>query len=127
MAKRKRPTTQTGRVANVIRHPLAPSIRVSRSLLSPLAPLKTLPSDLRRWDPTTSIRPAHAVRRAASRLAVPFRPTTYLPSVVAFADPRKVHLCVRRETRKRVMHALGKAGHRVRKPRRNKWSSISCR
>lgn len=47
--------------------------------------------------------------------------------VYAFKIPRQVAVCARREIRKQVIHALGVAGKKVRRPRRNAFSSISCR
>lgn len=44
-----------------------------------------------------------------------------------FDDPNKVLVCVRRNSRKEVLHALGKAGRRgQRKPRRNYLSNVKC-
>lgn len=51
-------------------------------------------------------------------------------SVVSFAMPKKVAICVRRQRRKEVIHAIGKAGagsRNSRPPRRNEFSDISCR
>lgn len=47
--------------------------------------------------------------------------------VYSFALPKTTVVCVRREVRKQVIHAKGVAGGRVRKPRRNRNSNISCR
>lgn len=47
---------------------------------------------------------------------------------ISFASPSSVLICVRRERRKEVLHALGKAGKRgQRKPRQSAYSDISCR
>lgn len=130
MSKRSRPYTpvRARRDAIVDRHPLD-IVRSRVPRLSDFARVSPLSSDLRRFDPERRTRPAPAVLRRAARLVVqPFRPPTYRPPFqVAFADPRKVDLCVRREARKRVMHAKGKAGGKVRRGRRSPWSSISCK
>lgn len=46
---------------------------------------------------------------------------------ISFDRPDEVVICVRRKTRKEVMHALkhaGKAGQR--RPRRNRYSDVEC-
>lgn len=74
----------------------------------------------------------------ADRSTAPPSPNRNAGKIVAFKAPRPFHalgfkipnqvmICVRRKTRKEVMHAkrhAGKGGHR--KPRRNFWSRISC-
>lgn len=50
-----------------------------------------------------------------------------LPAIVAFERPRQVAVCQRRQTRRQVLHAFGKAGHRVSRPKRTPLSGISCR
>lgn len=50
--------------------------------------------------------------------------------ILTFAAPDKVVLCVRRQRRKEVLHAIRKTGSgagRQKKPKRNYWSKISCR
>lgn len=58
-----------------------------------------------------------------------FKPNDQTRARVAFADPRKTLVCVRRKVRKEVLHATGAAGSRRRqkKPRHNELSKISCR
>lgn len=63
-------------------------------------------------------RPAATHRALAGHVGV--------PTAIAFRDPARVDLCSRREERKRVMHARGSAGGKVRRPRRNAWSGVSC-
>lgn len=72
-----------------------------------------------------------AVGRPA-RLALVEKPTqrqpSYTKALVAFAEPNKLPLCVRRGVRKEVLHAKGVAGSRnLNKPTRNQWSDVSCR
>lgn len=49
-------------------------------------------------------------------------------ALVAFQEPDKLPLCVRRGIRKQVLHAKGVAGSKKpqNKPRRNEWSDVSC-
>lgn len=49
------------------------------------------------------------------------------PEVHAFALPRSTVICVRRAIRKQVIHAAGVAGKKVRRPKRNQFSRVSCR
>lgn len=52
-----------------------------------------------------------------------------MPSGLAFQAPREVLVCVRRQQRREVLHALGRAGRSgpQRRPRRNLNSNISCK
>lgn len=47
-------------------------------------------------------------------------------ATIAFQEPHKLPLCIRRKERREVLHATGKAGGKVKKPRRNEWSEVSC-
>lgn len=47
---------------------------------------------------------------------------------LAFDEPKKLAICIRRQRRKEVLHAKGVAGSKnLKKPTRNEWSEISCR
>lgn len=48
--------------------------------------------------------------------------------VVSFKTPRSLALCIRRKTRRQVIHAFGLAGRKgsVYHPRRTAWSAVSC-
>lgn len=97
--------------------------------------------DLRRYNPTEKIGyTARTVRGTRARLSVPAaypnrnvqvsgrRSRFFLPSIVAFSQPKRVLVCIRRSRRREVLHAKGVAGRRgLRPPRRNYFSSISCR
>lgn len=92
-------------------------------------------SDRRVFDFERALRPAYVsvgARGAAglvARSARPYRALAGVPGVptaIAFRDPRRVDVCSRREERRRVLHASGAAGGRVRSPRRNSWSGVSC-
>lgn len=49
------------------------------------------------------------------------------PATLAFERPRVTPVCVRRQTRRQVLHALGRAGGRVKPPTRGPFSHLSCR
>lgn len=82
----------------------------------------TLAIDRRRWHPA-GIPPPGATNRLAARLRARNAPSNQ----VGFTIPDRIALCRRREARKRVLHAKGVAGGRVRPPRRNLWSDVSCK
>lgn len=65
--------------------------------------------------------------RLSMPAVVPPRSRRRFSHVVKFQDPSGVLICVRRKVRREVLHAKGRAGGRVRRPRRNEWSNISCR
>lgn len=91
----------------------------------PLSPLQQL-EDRRTWHPDNRMmRPVAATVRSAKRIIV--NPVGPLTAPLRFADPRRVVVCIRRAIRKRIMHAKGVAGGRVRRPKRTPWSSISCK
>lgn len=133
MAKRKR----TGRVHNTptrtltsLSLPRSPVSRVTWQSLPSLSRPLTVYEDRRRFHPAGKMRPVIALPRAAARLTVvdyPGRPGRQTKAPVRFNAPKRVPLCVRREQRKEVLHATGKAGGRVRPPRRNQFSDISCK
>lgn len=90
-----------------------------------------IPDDRRRWHPERLARPASIIRPAARLVA---RDTRLHPlwdqqtkATIAFADPPRVSVCRRRQQRKEVIHAKGVAGGRVRPPRRNEFSDVSCK
>lgn len=109
--------------------------RMSRSVtLAPaysprltLAPLSLLPTlDRRTWFPdrnrplTIAINPPGGDRNADRLID-----RSWARSILGFASPRKVSVCLRRETRKRVIHARGIAGGKVRRANRNALSNVS--
>lgn len=48
-------------------------------------------------------------------------------ATVAFQEPHKLPICIRRKERREVLHAKGVAGSKhLRKPTRNEWSDVSC-
>lgn len=75
------------------------------------------------------VQQATVGRPARLALVEPKRygPSAQTKATVAFAEPQKLPLCHRRQTRKEVIHATGKAGGKVRPPKRNEWSDVSCR
>lgn len=90
------------------------------SLLSPLS----LYEDRRSFHPLRSVRPAGVVSRRSQRRLI----ETSTPSTLTFASPRKVLVCVRRKTRRQVLHALNRTGRGARsKKHQNNFSRVSCR
>lgn len=95
--------------------------------------------DNRSWSPATFSRSIRTIGGAPARLSAPAAASTrarpgrsaslYYPSAqVTFRKPRSVILCIRRATRRQVLHAFSIAGKSgLRPPRRNANSSISCR
>lgn len=123
--------------------------RGGRGLLTPSRPLAislprvaVSPVDLRVFEDRRTFHPDGPLRRP---LALPqsagrvfenvnkksrsrSSARTFSPGVLTFAAPDRVVLCVRRQRRKEVLHALRKTGKvGQRKPRRNFWSRISCK
>lgn len=96
--------------------------------------------DRRTWNPEVT-SPARSISKTRHRLKVvnrqPFknadkfsnlRNVSQTKAVVAFRTPAKVAICIRRNIRKEVLFAIGKGGKVGQKrPRRNAYSSISCR
>lgn len=70
-----------------------------------------------------------SITRRSTRKAwtKPYGNTTFPSHRLVYANPQRVILCIRRNRRRQVIHALGIAGSRVKKPTRNINSSISCR
>lgn len=93
-----------------------------RQRLHDLRPLE----DRRRWHPERWGQPLQATVRAATRVIVKPSRGPDLTSRLAFADPKKIAVCQRRQTRKEVIHALGRAGAGNRAPRRKPSSEITC-
>lgn len=121
--------------------PRPPRLVVRRFFQSPV--LRQL-EDRRTFHPAGRQRPAagfylprHQLRvatpkRAVSVVTEPYQgesPSTALfspPVGIGFVAPRQVAICIRRKTRRQVIHAKGIAGTRVRRPRRTEYSGIIC-
>lgn len=85
--------------------------------------------DRRTFNPAGPRRSARSFNRAHHALKVkPVRGSRRLPTKVMFDAPKKVLVCVRRQRRKEVIFAKGKAGrgHARLSPRRNWYSDVSC-
>lgn len=123
----------------------APNIPVVRTVPrivrvpSPKLSRLILIEDRRVWSPETRFKPTQkGLQRYTSlrtvsgvptyRLKAKASPRLSVPRGIAFAEPHRLVLCVRRKQRKQVLHALRKTGKGVkrRNPKRNYWSSISC-
>lgn len=113
---------------------------VRRSFGSPV--LRQL-EDRRTFHPAGRQRPAAGFFMARHRLRVvntarastaPYlgdSPSTetfspVVPIGVGFVAPRQVAICIRRKSRREVMHAKGYAGGKVRRPTRNEYSGVIC-
>lgn len=86
--------------------------------------------DRRQWTPGRFTIPKTARHVARLVMAIPSTRSKSFPGrqeVYRFAVPQQVAVCARRQIRKEVIHAKGVAGKRVRRPKRNAWSSVSCR
>ncbi|QXP07907.1 MAG: hypothetical protein [Arizlama microvirus] len=112
-------------------------------------PSLTLFEDRRRFDPAGDFSPAKSFNKPRHRLTdvpvyenknlnrVSTLPRFYevvqprprkIKSKISFQQPDQVLICVRRNQRKEVLHALRKTGQSgQKKPRFNEYSSISCR
>lgn len=95
-----------------------------------VTPLREV-EDRREYHPVKFHRPARDVSGQGHKPVV-VKPSRkfgrVLPFGLRFAEPARTVLCVRRKTRKEVLHAIRKTGKGVRrrKPRRNWFSRISC-
>ena len=116
---------------------ISPTHSIARPrLLRPLPILAGL-HDRRHYEPDRSTKPPAAGKRDATRIQADNRTnsrngrtTVGLVTTINFRNPRSVHLCRRRKSRRQVIHALGIAGKRgVGEGRRrhvNFWSKVSC-
>lgn len=64
-----------------------------------------------------------ALRRRQNARSMQFESVPY---GIKFEEPNRLLLCIRRKRRKEVIHAIGRAGTKVRPPRRNEYSGVSC-
>lgn len=116
---------------------LLDTIERSSVVRSPLREVE----DNRYFHPAGQLKPVRSSRRfTVPTIAIGDRPLprgqfprprgTFLPAVevMGFKAPRHVAICVRRKSRKEVLHALGKAGGKTSKRRRrNSTSNIWCK
>lgn len=130
MAKRTRSrTTQLPKRPRVLPTNAIPRMRSLPRLVAPLSTYE----DRRTYHPISrAFRPAFSIPRA-SRIIKAVEPkavrrfSAQTKATLAFADPRRVLVCLRRRARKEVLLALGKGGGgSKRKPRRNHLSEITC-
>lgn len=92
--------------------------------------------DRRQYHPDGPYRSARGFTTSAPQLVAreprstggnTFRPyNAQTKAIVAFSAPKRVAVCVRRKIRKEIMHAMGAAGGKVRKPKRNFMSNHRC-
>lgn len=108
------------------------SLLLPRVALSPLRLDVLALEDRREWHPERQNRPFAAAPVQARRPVAKQRPAFSQPSqtkaIIAFAEPSRVAVCVRRGVRREVLHALKVAGGTGMKRRRLTSSSkISCK
>lgn len=129
MAKKKKSNGPRRDTSDIASEPfLRPLVVVPAPRLAP--PVLPDLEDRRRYNPTKTVAPPRSIRRDQARLT--HRQTrNYSPfknDPIKFADPTRVAICARREIRREVLHAKRIAGRSgLKKPRRNYWSSISCK
>lgn len=112
----------------------SPPLRALDPLYDPAPPqdLREV-EDRRLFHPEARQRPAASFDTPRHRLQVvrPTRPSFdpfSVPSRIGFRQPDRVLICVRRQQRKEVLHALHVAGRSgLRRPRRGPYSNVSCR
>lgn len=87
-------------------------------------------SDRRTWHPLNSDRPLTTISGGSVRVFPKARSSqrsSAVPAGLAFVNPSRVLICVRRQRRKQVLHALGIAGGRGFRPPKFNWTSnYSC-
>lgn len=110
----------------------APALRVSVSYKTNISALQQV-EDRRTFYPGL-VRPVVSISVGRpARLVMKQNPRYNAPSqtkgIVAFAEPHRLAVCIRRHQREQVLHALGVAGSKKpqKKPRRNEASAISCK
>lgn len=129
----RRDVSTIAKAAVISSRPALPLKSLSRPRLN-LLPFE----DRRSYHPLQAYAPPATLGYRSARRIVERHPlakrkvrpgVSYTPgrSVLAFAVPDKVAVCVRRARRREVMFASGRAGKRgQRRPRRNYWSSVAC-
>lgn len=132
MARKSNSKSRIGRVVFTPSVQRYRPVAMPRSTVSLLSPLQAY-EDRRFFHPDRAMRPVVSFVRSASRVVAKQRVKFVQPSqtkaILAFDEPRRVIVCLRRRIRREVLHASGFAGsgRPMRKPRRNALSSISCR
>lgn len=113
------------------RNPVFPSLfRLRPSAIPSRSGRSLLDIEDRRTFHPDRLAPSRTPRQVARLLMIvpkAGRSTRLSREVYSFKIPKTTAVCVRREIRKQVIHAKGRAGTKVRRPRRNAFSSISCR
>ena len=85
-------------------------------------------TDRRTYHPAPTFRPVRVSGASGHRLRVPHPFKVQLPWQLAFHQPKRIAICVRRKMRREVLHAfrLTGKGSRARVRKRDQWSDISC-
>lgn len=115
---------------SLVARPLLPAIVIRPLDLRVFEDRRTYHPDRLRPPLTVSRRDQRKLLDVATRGAVRSQPPLHRParSVLSFAVPKKVLICMRRERRRETLFALGRTGRGARSvKRRNEWSAVSCR
>lgn len=128
--RRRRNDTPPTPIADALFQPPSANPRLLSDLVSsPVGPLTEV-EDRRTYHPLDTFRPVMEIGGTPSgprQVKRSFKRS--LPFGLQFGKPEKTAICVRRNTRKEVLHAMrktGKGGGPRRRPRRNWHSSTSC-
>lgn len=112
--------------------------QIANLRLPRLRPLVYIPmrlidvEDRRRYHPDRRFRRLRQVNAVVGGNVIVGRSnrSNVVPSGLRFENPRKLIVCVRRNRRREILHALGRTGRGSRfnkRRRRNELSSISCK
>jgi hypothetical protein len=129
MAK-KRKSNKNSRSAKVRSRAISTTPRSARRSLR--SKKYIVPTDRRTYTPLRAVPMAMRIdgkHAAIDRRSVNTRTRTGTQKpvrVFAFRDAQKVAICVRRKERREVIHAKGISGGKVRRGRRNEFSSVRC-
>lgn len=142
MGKRKKSKSTGNAISSsiasrrLLQLPVPVALALRSVTLKTLSDRLTKIEDRRTWSPLGPKRSARSFNKAHHTLVVKKPRLKSAANVfgalshkVRFAAPRKVLVCVRRQARKEVIFAKGKNGRGVRRrnPKRNWFSSVSCR
>lgn len=107
--------------------PVLPSPAITPVTWSQTQPLTEI-SDHRTWHPLGNQRPALTVStRHKLKIAGPRNKLKYPSAHVAFQQPGQLDVCIRRKTRRQVLHALKRTrSGRGKSKRRKPYSNIRC-
>jgi len=87
--------------------------------------------DRREYNPTKKLAPPANTIRRSTRLVIKSaaHPSRNVPRGIKFDSPKRIAICIRRNIRREILHAIGVAGRRGngnRTKRKTIYSGISC-